>query len=370
MKKICFFLALCFSLQAGAQVLLEDSIATSTGYRHFLFYVPASYTPGTAAPLVINMHGLGSNDTQQLYYSNFMPIADTAGFLMVLPQGNQVMGTTYWNAGFGGPDDDVSFISNLIDTLRLGYNIDSNRIYATGMSNGGYMSYFLACHLPDRIAAIASVTGSIVPGGTSLCTPGRAVPVMQFHGTADATVPYLGGSLNIPVDSLIRFWVGNNHCDTMPVVTEVPDAVTSDGSTATHYVYSGGDNGSTVEFYKINGGEHTWPGSPFTIGVTNQDVAASAEIWRFFSQYSLTEFLGVPQTVKGQRHQPAYPNPAISSIQIAAPLQGNATLSDMAGRVLLQSASQQLDVSRLPKGIYLLQYQSGGTRIAEKIVKE
>lgn len=369
-KALLLLCALFLQVQAEAQTLLADSILIDGSYRHYLLYVPPAYTPGTPAPLVINMHGLGSNDTEQLYYSNLMPLADTAGFLIACPQGNLLFGIRYWNAGFGGTDDDVAFISNLIDSISAAYTVDAGRVYATGMSNGGYMSYFLACHLSSRIAAVASVTGSMLPGIPDGCTPGRAVPVMQIHGTADSTVPYFGGATSIAVDTLVQFWVNNNHCNPVPVMTPVPDLIPTDGSTAEHYVYNDGDQGSSVELYKIIGGGHTWPGSPFILGVTNQDFNASAEIWRFFSQYTLPPFLGLEPNATARAPLPAYPNPATEMIRIAAPMQGMATLYDISGRILLTTTTQQLNIRLLPKGVYLLQYRSGGKMITEKVVKQ
>ncbi|UOQ74047.1 hypothetical protein MUN79_09220 [Hymenobacter cellulosilyticus] len=119
------------------------------------------------------------------------------------------------------------------------------------MSNGGFMSYELACKLSNRVAAIGSVTGSIVRSRLGACTPQHPVPVIEIHGTADNTVPYNGNILFTPIPAVVDYWVRFNGCSTTPVVTAVPNTNTTDGSTAERYVYSGGRNGSVVEHYKI-----------------------------------------------------------------------------------------------------------------------
>ncbi|MBK9457533.1 MAG: hypothetical protein IPO24_19130 [Bacteroidetes bacterium] len=132
-------------------------------------------------------------------------------------------GIRYWNI-FGAPGtgvDDVAFLSALIDSLDAEYNIDLNRVYSTGMSNGGFMSHALACELSNRIAAIASVTGSIDKDRMPFCDPQHNTPVMQIHGTADETVPYDGNFEFLPVDSVVSYWVKQNHCDATPEFTEV-----------------------------------------------------------------------------------------------------------------------------------------------------
>lgn len=316
---ICLFML----ARATAQTTVIGSIQSGGLTRDYRLYVPAAYTGSSPVPLVLNLHGYSSNALEQEFYSNFHPIADTANFLIVHPDGTlDNQGNRFWNAfGTGALVDDVGFLSDLIDTLKATYNIDPNRIYCTGMSNGGFMSYSLACELGDRIAAIASVTGSMVTPILNACNPQRPVPVMEIHGTADNTVPYNGspaqGFVSIP--TLVAAWVAKNHCSPTPVITPVPDINTTDGCTAEHYLYSGGDNGSTVEHYKIIGGGHTWPGSFFIIGITNQDFSASQEIWRFFSQYRLDVLTDVATPHASVATWSVFPNP----VQDVLSLQSN-----------------------------------------------
>jgi polyhydroxybutyrate depolymerase len=297
--KFKFIISLFFYLNTlYAGITLNNSFTYGGLSRSYRIYIPDTYNAnGPNVPLILNLHGYTQTATLQQDYSNFMPIADTAGFLMVLPQGtNDNQGQPFWNA-FLNPllVDDLGFISALIDTIKANYRIDSDRVYATGLSNGGFMSHVLACKLSNKIAAIASVAGTFYSAQYPY-NPNRAIPVMHVHGTADPTVPYYGGNGMISVDTTIAFWVRENKCNTSPVYNAIPNINTLDGSSADHYVYKNGLNGTSVELYKINSGAHTWPGSPYTVGTTNQDINASKEMWRFFRQYTLTNTTSLVKT--------------------------------------------------------------------------
>ncbi|MBK9175966.1 MAG: prolyl oligopeptidase family serine peptidase [Flavobacteriales bacterium] len=281
-------------LISGAQTTINGSIQHDGLQRDYILYVPAIYSPGTPVPLVFNLHGYTSDNLAQLFYGEFRPIADTANFIMAVPNGTiDGQGNRFWNAFGGGTVDDLGFITALIDSISAEYSINADRVYSTGMSNGGYMSYELACFRSERFAAIASVTGTMALARLAQCNATHPTPVMQIHGTADPVVNYNGSPGVSAIEPLVAHWVQFNNCDPTPAFTAVPNVNTTDGCTAEHYVYNGGDAGSTVEFYKIIGGGHTWPGSAFTVGVTNQDFSASKEIWRFFRQYTLGGLTGI-----------------------------------------------------------------------------
>lgn len=294
MKRIFFSLLAILSLiYASSQdfTLIHDSLT-----RSYRLHLPVDYNPELSYPLVINMHGLGSNAIEQEFYSEFSPVADTFGFILAYPNGIN----NTWNVSSQAGTDDVGFISALIDTLELNYSIDLKRVYATGMSMGGFMSYRLACELSYRIAAIASVTGlqAFYP-----CDPGRPVPVMQFHGTADSVVPYAG------VATTISNWVTNNNCPADPVITNLADIDTTDNSTVTVSYYGLCNDSTEVVLYTIFNGGHTWPGASYIIGVTNQDIEASLEIWNFFKNYTLTSPTGIGENQMEETRWNFYPNP-------------------------------------------------------------
>jgi polyhydroxybutyrate depolymerase len=357
-------IGLLYSNATAAQLEAEGNITSGGLTRHFLIYVPQVYNADEAVPLVINLHGYTSNSLEQKLYTQFMPIADSANFILVYPDGTlDSGGTTYWNSfGLDGGVDDVGFINDLIDYLQSQYNIDSNCIYATGMSNGGYMSYELACQLSNRVAAIASVTGSMTSLQTGDCNQVHPTPVMQIHGTADGTVPYDGNFGSISIESLVDFWVQFNQCDASPVFEALPNANTSDNCTAEHYIYANGLANSSVEFYKIIGGDHSWPGAPININTTNQDFNASAEIWRFFSQYKLDELqVGVP-AIQTEAVVKVFPNPSQGSFVVNNnQLLDRMELYDAMGRLLLQveKPDNNYELKDLLSGCYVLKVMAG-----------
>ena len=285
MKKL-IFLIICIPIFALSQQTINSSIIHANLQRDYILYVPAMYNASNPTPLLFNFHGYTSNASDQMWYGDFRSIADTAGFIIAHPMGTlDNSGNTHFNVGWGGSSvDDIGFTSALIDSISAAYSINLNRVYSTGMSNGGYFSYHLACNLSTKIAAIASVTGTMSQFTYNNCNPQHPVPVMEIHGTADATVPY-NGLLSIP--DVMDYWVIYNQCDTQSVITQIPNINIIDGSTVEHYVWKNGLNGVDVEHYKIIDGAHTWPGAPFALGTTNYDIDASTEIWRFFSKYDI-----------------------------------------------------------------------------------
>jgi polyhydroxybutyrate depolymerase len=374
-KTIHLFLILLFTgINAlSAQTTLSKTMQFGGISRTYRLYIPASYHAGTPAPLVLNLHGYTSNNTQQEFYGDFRPIADTAGFILIHPNGTPDMSNNlYWNAGFSaaGPDD-TGFLVALIDSVSATYSISQDRIYTTGMSNGGIMSYYLACH-SNRFAAIASVTGTMTRPNYAQCTPSKPTPVMEIHGTADATVPYIGSSTFIPIDSVVRYWATFNHCNATPAVSNVPNINLTDGATAIRSIYSGGTNGVTVEHYKITGGAHTWPGAPVTIGVTCMDFSASKEIWRFFNQYRLT---AVDNPSQNNERFAVSPNPVHDFLQINTDQDTKATIEivDLQGKIIQTQAfvgsSEQISVQNLPNGFYMLHIFTERETFRTKFIK-
>ncbi len=378
MKFIYLLFLLILSCKIGqAQVTVIDSFTHGGIMRTYRLYIPAMYNGSSAVPVVLNLHGYTSNAVQQEFYGDFRPIADTANFIIAHPDGTfDGNNDRFWNA-FGAPSpDDVGFLSALLDTIISGYNINQNRIYSTGMSNGGYMSYLLACSLSNRIAAIASVTGTMTTTMKASCAPTHPSPVMVIHGTADAVVPFFGNASNLGADTVVKYWVGVNHCNPIPTMNAVPDIVPGDGCTAEHYLYSGGDQGSTVEFYKIIGGGHTWPGAPIAVGVTNMDFSASKEIWRFFSKYSLNN-LATSIYAPLQKDTDVftiYPNPTSGyfSIHFSKADEKEISIFDALGRCIHRFVSNKMDVNAelTQRGIYYLKVNSKTTVSTQKILIE
>lgn len=355
-----------FPVFSFAQQIINGSITHDDIQRDYILYLPANYSGNSAMPLVINFHGFGSNANQQLYYGDFRSIADTAGFIVVHPQGTLFNGLTHWNVGgwtIGSTTDDVGFTAALIDSLSVDYLIDETRVFATGMSNGGFMSFLLASQLSERIAAIASVTGSMTPETFNNSFPSHPTPILQMHGTADGTVPYTGTSWSKSIDDVLEYWRDFNFCSTSPIITPLPDLDPNDGSTVELLVFGNGEHGVSVEHYKITGGGHTWPGSAFGGTGTNNDINASAEIWNFFSRFDINGLMGTTALEESEEDGLdfiIYPNPSHSyiSIQTKLPIPAKYQLLSPKGKMLLQgkitSNKQQIDLSNLSPGIYYL----------------
>jgi polyhydroxybutyrate depolymerase len=350
-----------------------DSFFVGGKWRSYRIYKPNIYTGVTPVPLILNFHGYTSNAFQQQYYGNFMPVADTANFIIVHPQGTNdpVYNTPYWNAGiYGTGVNDVQFISQLIDTIKAGFNIDPSSVYSTGLSNGGFMSNYLACNLSNKIAAIASVAGTMFTGWYGSCLPGRPVPALHIHGTNDPTVPYNGSSSAIHADTLVKYWVKNTNCNSVPTSSNVLNLNTGDGCTATHFIYSGGTAGASVELYKINNGGHTWPGATFSVGVTCMDFNGSSEIWRFFRKYKLSTLTSVSQ-LNTETNFRAFPNPVKDHLTLNIDVPFSAYLFDVLGKEMLRIENEkQISFMNLPSGIYYLKIESGTQQAFKKIVKE
>jgi polyhydroxybutyrate depolymerase len=260
----------------SAHVLVHDDLD-----RSYVVYVPPGYDHETPTPLVLSFHGYSNSPQQQEEWSGLSEKAAQEGFVLVYPSGTG--GISGWNGGdcCGSMVDDVGFVGALLDTLESELCIDPSRIYATGFSNGGFLSHRLACELPDRIAAIASVAGVM---GVGDCAPARPMPVLQMHGTGDFVVPY-NGSAVLGFESVAETmagWVERDGCVGDPVVSYVQDEVTCERHEA-----CGG--GVEVELCTIEGGGHTWPGGAdiFGAGPTTQNLSANDRLWEFFVAHPL-----------------------------------------------------------------------------------
>ena len=263
----------------------NGSLVSSGEKRKYLLYVPKSYDPATPTSLVISLHGYSEWPAHQMQQSGWNDLAEQYGFIVVYPSGLGL--PKRWRTH--DPQPEVAFISDLIDKLAGQYHIDPNRIYANGFSNGGGMSFVLACQLSERIAAIGSVAGAyLLPW--SACQPARQVPTIVFHGTADPIVPYLGGpsrSFDMPFPSVPE-WV--EALARQQGCSGVPQAIPAAGKVS-GVQYTGCDAGAEVVFYTIADGGHAWPGGKplpkFIVGHTSADINATRTMWAFFQRHRL-----------------------------------------------------------------------------------
>lgn len=377
MKKYILILLLSICLTTYGQQTINDSIFHNGIYRTYILYVPAIYSASNPVPLVFNFHGYTSNSSAQMFYGDFRPIADTANFLVVHPMGTlDGNNQPYWNSGWGGTVDDIGFTAALIDSLSAQFNINQNRIYSTGMSNGGFMSYTLACSLSNRIAAIASVTGTMNTNQSLSCNPQHPMPIMEIHGTADATVPYNGATGMSSIPNTLNYWTTFNQTDVQPIFSNVPNINLVDGCTAEHYVYKNGTNGVEVEHYKIIDGAHTWPGAPVVVGVTNYDINASEKIWQFFAKYDINEKIistNINDELKNTTEISVFPNPANNFLYINSSKKINDPIKifDVTGKLVITFNSNHmgLDISSFEKGVYFIQITTEQNVITKKFIK-
>lgn len=274
------------------RVYRSDGLVVTRGRkRGYLLHVPKGYQPGKPTPLVICLHGFSEWPAHVMNISGWNEVADEYGFLVVYPRGRGFPLRWFCN-GRPGDDrkgaEDVQFIADLLDQLHQRHNIDPSRVYANGLSNGGGMSFLLACKLSDRIAAIGSVAGAYLFPQTEWTAP-RRVPAILFHGCEDPLVPFHGGPskvFRVPFPDVPGWvqWLAN-HYGCLPEPVEIPHI-----GDATGVRYTGGPNETEVVFYSIRGGGHTWPGGgtmpAFLVGHTPTNICATRLMWNFFLTHS------------------------------------------------------------------------------------
>lgn len=290
-------LALLFAAagQRAAAGNQEKTIAVDGRTRSYVLHVPPQYDGRKPLPLVIVLHGGGGNAVQAERMSGFSGKGDREGFFVAYPDGNGRLRTRLltWNSGnccgyaHSQKVNDVEFIRAMIANIERDVRVDAKRIYATGMSNGGMMSYKLGCELADKLAAIGPVAGAL---NVEKCEPSQPLSVVAVHGTEDQHVLFAGGKPKVQADRAPRvdksaayameFWRKVNGCAEDPK-KEVRGIVREE-------TYSGCRNGTEVKLYAIEGEGHTWPGG--AAGRARADrptraFSATDAIWEFFAAH-------------------------------------------------------------------------------------
>jgi len=303
--------------------------------RTYLLHVPANYNCLRPAPVVIALHGGGSNKEQMRLLTCpsgraddpgcLDALADREGFIVVYPDGTEnllwrTFNATNWGTGTGewtpssgyacvsgfacsSNVDDLAYFNALLDTLVSVVSVNRARVYATGISNGAAMAQRLACEMSDRIAAIAPVAGGNQYTIFQPCAPERAVPVVEFHGTTDPSWGF--GSMNedldlngqglvISVPRTMEGWRIRDGCVGAGTIEDLPDLDPTDGTTVTRVSYEGCRDGGEVVLYRINGGGHMWPDGyqwdnvfPGAYGPTTRDINGNEVMWEFFKAHPL-----------------------------------------------------------------------------------
>lgn len=257
---------------------------------------PGYYDSDTTLPLVIGLHGTGGSAVQFDRDYGFTDQANRSGFIVVYPEGVRstgILGLRTWNAGtccdfaLEQGIDDVKYIRTLLDNLVAGYRINLKRVYVTGMSNGGMLTYRLANEMADKIAAVATVSCSMMLPAAPL-TASRSIPILHFHSVKDTKIPYtggigIGGYYFPPVDSVHQVWAYKYGYTSGP-------ATLTDDANYKLTEWSGGNTNAVIRRYLTQDGGHAWPGGykpnqraddPSTV------INATDLIWDFFKGYSL-----------------------------------------------------------------------------------
>lgn len=288
---------------AAAAEMQVRTIAVGGVARDYLLFAPEmrSVAADGGMPLVVALHGGNAVADMMSLYSRFNEIAAREQFAVAYPYG---IGR-WWNDGrhYDGRGessaDDVAFMRALVADVGAQVKIDRARVFATGISNGGFMSFRLACEAADLFAAIAPVAATMPAELGARCRPARPVPVLLIHGTSDALVPYVGGHARTgsmlrgaiwSADRSIAFWAAHNGCPGTPATRVLPDLDPTDGSRVIESDFRG-CTGAPAALLRVEGGGHTWPGGvqilpTAMLGSTNRDIDASEAIWRFFKAAS------------------------------------------------------------------------------------
>ena len=253
----------------------NQSIVHDGVNREYVLYIPNSYDGTSFVPLILNFHGFGGSASDYMQEADMRSLAEVDTFILVYPQGSCLEGSSHWNPCPTGGDnksdaDDFGFVESMIAEISSQYNVDMERIYAAGYSNGGMMAYGLANYKSDLIAAVASVSGTMLDCTGSTNHP---MPVAHLHGTSDSVVSYNGSTDWNSVQSTLDHWINFNNTDLTPTIT-------SDNNIE-RYVYDQGDSSVSVEHYKFIGGEHVW------FSATFQDQNTSELVWNFLSRYDI-----------------------------------------------------------------------------------
>ena len=316
MQKLIFLVLLILPSWVFGQSLIEQKIINqniggkAVG-RDYWLYTPQNLTENPA--LVVVMHGYSGDAQTIMSYSGMNELADTHGFIVAYPQGTlDADENAFFNVGYefhqDSEVDDVGFIEAMVASLVVEYGVDTEKVFATGMSNGGDMSYLLACRSSKIFRAVAPVAGSMMQTMVERCAPDRLLPIMAISGTEDPVTLYAGDLKNsggwgayIGQEATKDLWIAKHGLVESSTVelqdTHEPIIVANSTVQLQRYWRSQGK--AEVWFYRVDNGGHDWPGAKFdswwqptryaalhSMGFgKNKDIDASAEIWQFFTHW-------------------------------------------------------------------------------------
>jgi len=328
--------------------------------REYLVRTPS--TPTANMPVMFFLHGLNNlvGHLDQQY--NFAQLAEDYGWMIVLPQALDLGIGTMWNVGFtDSPVDDVGFLTALLDTLTDRYQLNTDSVFFTGYSMGGFMSHRMAIEQGDRITACAPVSG-LITNALASQTPVSPVRILLIHGTNDDIVGYDGYSfffgmeIGLRLDSIINYWTTYNGCEGEPHIDTLPD-LKDDGLRFVRYTY---DCSTDVQHLKVIGGAHIWYHNPNLYDVGYMDV-----IHDFFTGHFKPSSIPdmTPTSLK------IWPNPSTGLVNLFVNGPTNITITDILGKRVYQQCipdgTSQINLRELPDGVYFIH---GNQKFISKLI--
>lgn len=270
--------------QAPIQTDVSQTLVDQNQKRTYLLHTPPTYHPGQPMPLVMAFHGSGEQGQQMAQQTAFNQLADREGFIVVYPDGLNHK----WNVSGKSAEDNIAFVQHLIVQLRQMRSIDSQRIYAAGLSNGGIFVQQLACEAPGTFAAFASVAGSLPVQFKATCQRQTPISILMINGTSDPIVPWQGGTapnvrvgrdLSIPpIPDVIKFWSQHDACSAPPTIKQRADQRVQTTQ------YQNCQNGSEVSLVALQGAGHVWTGGGYG---TSAYLDSTQTVWNFLERHRL-----------------------------------------------------------------------------------
>jgi polyhydroxybutyrate depolymerase len=318
-----------------------------------VYYTPTNWDNTQQVPLLILLHGLTQTGSGVMDITQFNPIAEQNNFIVVYPDGENFA----WNANMNvsiSTADDIGFIETLAQHFQNNFSTNPLKQYLVGFSNGGFMSHKIACESSMCFAGIATVSGNMSDTVYNNCNPQFSPAVLHMHGTADAIVPYNGGSgTGVSVDQTINKWKNFLFCDPTPITTDMPNTNIFDLSSPQRISYQNGLN--ELELIKINGGGHQWPGIQTLVGgagTINFDFYSPQYIWDFLNGKSCPS-----NSIKEiDENNLVWPNPASDYLYFKDKTITTFEIVDMKGNTILKGANHNNSVfiGNLDLGMYFL----------------
>ena len=378
----CLFVSLLTGLGSLHAQLSTQTIDVDGDSRTYLEYLPEGFDNTQNLPLVMSFHGGGGQAQDQLNIADLRDRADQDGFVLVYPDAipdPNDDGSTNWQVVVSGtlpftnpnPHSDIDFVDALIDKMATVHNIDTTRVYAMGYSNGGGFSFDLACRLNHKITGIGVSARTMYAESFAECNVVHPTPVVTILGTNDFISPYDGvvyeGTLYYHSnDECNDLWIAANGLQSAPVVTDVPNTSTNDGSSAELYTWTSSDGCHELLHYKVNGGDHDWPG---TFG--NMDFVTHDVIWEALSQHNMDGRIGcttssITDAESADMEIQLYPNPVQTQLKVSGVLpDAPIEIWNAQGQCVLETALVQgaADIEHLATGMYTLQLPNNAVRL-------